>query len=356
MGRHRRLRAADFDYAYTPELVAQRPLDDRAASRLLVVHRDTGGIAHKRFRDFPSLLEPGDVLVRNVSRVIPARLTATRDNGRPAEVLLVHPEPDGTWIAMVHPGGKLKTGRRVTFGDVAEGEITDVVGGGLRRVRFSGLPVEQIMERFGSVPLPHYIERPPETADRERYQTVYAREAGSVAAPTAGLHFTEQILGAVRERGVAIVDVTLHVGPGTFKPVEVEDPGEHVMHAEWYEVPAETIEAIRHGKQNGGRVWAVGTTAARVMETIADRDDCRSVIDRERGDDQPVSGWTDQFIYPPYEFQVVDGLLTNFHLPRSTLIMLVAAFAGYDNTMRAYGEAVEQRYRLFSYGDAMVVL
>lgn len=345
-----------FDYTYPPDLVAQRPLDDRAASRLLVLHRESGEIEHRHFRDFPSHLQPDDVLVRNVSKVIPARLTATRDNGRPAEILLVHPEPDGTWLAMVHPGGKLKTGRRVTFGDVAEGEIVDVVGGGLRRVRFSGLPIDQIMERFGMVPLPHYIERPPNDADRERYQTVYAREAGSVAAPTAGLHFTEEILEGIRARGIDIADVTLHVGPGTFKPVEVDDPAEHVMHAEWYEVPGETVEAVQRAKRDGGSVWAVGTTAARVLETIADRDDCRSAIDEEPGATRHITGWTDLFIYPPYEFRLVDALLTNFHLPRSTLIMLVAAFAGYDNTLRAYRKAVERRYRLFSYGDAMAVM
>lgn len=346
--------ASDFDYHYPRELVAQRPLEDRGASRLLVLHRDTGAVEHKQFRDFPSLLRWGDVLVRNVSKVIPARLIGTRDNQRPAELLLVHPEQNGSWLAMVHPGGKLKTGRKVYFGDDAEAQVVGVVGGGLRRVKFSGLPVEQVMERYGTTPLPPYIERSADDEDRTRYQTVYAREAGSVAAPTAGLHFTQDILEATRERGVDIVDVILHVGPGTFKPVEVDDPARHRMHAEWYEVPAETLDAIRRGKREGGSVWAVGTTAARTLETIADH------LDRPRPSstppDRPLSGWTDLFIYPPYEFEVVDALLTNFHLPRSTLIMLVAAFAGYEHTMAAYREAVKQRYRLFSYGDAMAVV
>lgn len=342
-----------FDYAYPEELVAQRPLEDRAASRLLVLDRRTGAIGHRRFRDFPSLLQAGDVLVRNVSKVVPARLRATRDNGRPAEILLVHPEPDGSWLAMVHPGGKLKTGRTVAFGDDAEGEVVATLTGGLRRVVFRGLPIEAIMERYGETPLPPYIARPATDDDRERYQTVYARQAGSVAAPTAGLHFTQEILEQIGAGGVAIVDVTLHVGPGTFKPVEVEDPARHAMHAEWYEVGAGAVEAIRRGKAAGGRIWAVGTTAARTLETVAEAVTASSA---SPAPPTSLSGWTALFIYPPYEFKVVDCLLTNFHLPRSTLIMLVAAFAGYERTMRAYQEAVRERYRLFSYGDAMAVV
>ncbi|MDH3496206.1 MAG: tRNA preQ1(34) S-adenosylmethionine ribosyltransferase-isomerase QueA [Gemmatimonadota bacterium] len=345
----RRFTAADFDYVCPPALIAQRPAPDRAASRLLVLDRATGAVTHRRFPDFPTLLEPGDLLVRNVSRVIPARLLGTRDNGRPAEVLLVHPEPDGTWLAMVHPGGKLKIGRRVWFGaterrsGAAEAEIVDVVGGGLRRVRFHGLDAGEVMARYGAVPLPPYIQRPPDDADRERYQTVYARVDGSVAAPTAGLHFTPAVLDAVAARGADIADVVLHVGPGTFKPVEVDDPANHVMHAEWYEIPPAAATAIQAAKARGGRVWAVGTTACRVLESAAP--------------DVPAgSGWTDLFIYPPFTFRVGDALLTNFHLPRSTLVMLVAAFAGYDHTMAAYREAVGERYRLYSYGDAMAIV
>jgi len=339
-------RAGDFDYEYPPEAVAQRPLTERSASRLLVLDRESGAITHRTFGDFPSILRPGDVLVRNTSRVIPARLVGRRDNGRPAEILLVHPEAEDTWLAMVHPGGKLKRGRTVSFGDDAVAEIVGVVGGGLRRVRFSGArSVTDLMRTAGAVPLPPYIERPPDELDRERYQTVYATDDGSVAAPTAGLHFTAAVLADVARRGVRIADVLLHVGPGTFKPVEVDDPTQHVMHREWYAVPADTADRINRARAAGGRIWAVGTTAARTLETAATAD----------GTVTAGSGWTDLFIYPPYRFRTVDGLLTNFHLPRSTLIMLVAAFAGAEQTMAAYREAVAQGYRLFSYGDAMAV-
>ena len=339
-------RAGDFDYEYPPEAVAQRPLAERSASRLLVLDRNSGAITHRAFGDFPSILGPGDVLVRNTSRVIPARLVGRRDNGRPAEILLVHPEAEDTWLAMVHPGGKLKRGRTVSFGDDAVAEIVGVVGGGLRRVRFSGArSVTELMRTAGAVPLPPYIERLPDELDRERYQTVYATDDGSVAAPTAGLHFTAAVLAEVERRGVQIADVLLHVGPGTFKPVEVDDPTQHVMHREWYAVPADTADRINRARAAGGRIWAVGTTAARTLETAATAD----------GTVAAGSGWTDLFIYPPYRFRAVDGLLTNFHLPRSTLIMLVAAFAGVEQTMAAYREAVAQGYRLFSYGDAMAV-
>jgi S-adenosylmethionine:tRNA ribosyltransferase-isomerase len=359
--------ADDFDYPCPPELIAQHPSPDRAASRLLVLARADGGIAHQTFRDFPSLLDPGDVLVLNSSRVMPARLAGHRDNGRPAEVLLVHPEQDGTWLAMVHPGGKLKAGRRVWVGTgavravraeragTAEGadiEIVGVVGGGLRRVRFHGLDAWATMARYGVVPLPPYIHRAPEPEDRERYQTVYARTDGSVAAPTAGLHFTPELLAAVRARGVEIADVLLHVGPGTFKPVEVADPRDHVMHAEWYEITEAAAETITAARAGGGRVWAVGTTVARVLETAA-RTAPAALAPRVV---RSGAGWTDLFIYPPFTFRAVDALLTNFHLPRSTLLMLVAAFAGYQPVMAAYREAVQKRYRMYSYGDAMVVV
>lgn len=353
----RRYRAADFDYDYPPELVPQRPLDDRAASRLLVLERASGAIAHRTFRDFPSLLEPGDVVVLNTSRVVPARLIGRRDNGREAEILLVHAESDGTWLAMVHPGGKLKVGRRVFFGDEAVLEIVDVLRGGLRRVRLAGLDAETLMRRYGRTPLPPYIRRPPEPDDAARYQTVYAREPGSVAAPTAGLHFTVEILAAIRARGVTVADTVLHVGPGTFKPVEVDDPARHTMHAEWYAVPGDTAEAVTRAKAEGRRVWAVGTTVARTLETVADQlADLTRLRPPSPAVARPLSGWTDLFIYPPYDFRVVDALLTNFHLPHSTLLMLVAAFAGYEHTLAAYREAVRARYRLFSYGDAMAIV
>ncbi|MEJ2237649.1 MAG: tRNA preQ1(34) S-adenosylmethionine ribosyltransferase-isomerase QueA [Gemmatimonadales bacterium] len=341
-----RYKTSDFDYEYPREAVAQRPLPERNASRLLVLHRDTGTIEHRSFGQFASLPDPGDVLVLNESKVMRARLKGLRDNGREAEILLAHPEPDGTWLAMVHPGGKLKVGRKVTFGDHAVAEIVDVIGGGLRRVRFSGplSPIE-LMKQSGSVPLPPYIERIPDDQDRERYQTVFAQHDGSVAAPTAGLHFTEGTLSELKARGVTTARVVLHVGPGTFKPVATEEPTDHSMHSEWYSVPAEAANLIVAAKKSGKRVWAVGTTSARVLETVANFDGQHA-----------TTGWTDLFIYPPFEFKVVNALLTNFHLPRSTLLMLVAAFAGYESTMFAYRTAVRNGYRLYSYGDAMVVV
>jgi S-adenosylmethionine:tRNA ribosyltransferase-isomerase len=318
----------------------------------LVLSRATGEIQHRQFRDLPTLLVPGDVLVVNDSRVILARLIGKRSNGRPAELLLVHPEPDGSWLAMVHPGGKLKAGRTIAFGSDAVAEIMDVVGGGLRRVRFSGrLDANRVMERYGLVPLPPYIARPADDQDRERYQTVYAHQAGSVAAPTAGLHFTAELLDQIRARGVTVAEVTLHVGPGTFKPVEVEDPSQHVMHAEWYRVPQAATEAINQAKAAGRRVWAVGTTVVRTLETVVEAAGAGGAAAV-----MPGSGWTSLFIRPPFAFRAVDGMLTNFHLPRSTLLMLVAAFAGPQRTMAAYREAIAREYRLYSYGDAMVVL
>lgn len=337
---------SDFDYEFPRESVAQRPLPDRDSSRLLLLNRATGDIEHRTFRDFVDLLRSDDILVINVSRVVAARLKGTRSNGREAEVLLVHPDSDDTWLAMVHPGGKLKVGRKVYFGDDAVAEILEVVGGGIRRIRITGSSQpNELMERYGSVPLPPYIDRPPETADRERYQTVFSKDPGSVAAPTAGLHFTNQILQDLRDKGVQLAEVVLHVGPGTFKPVSADDPADHTMHAEWYAISAATAEVVTAARKSGRRVWAVGSTSARVLETAWNGTElCEG------------TGWTDLFIYPPHEFQIVGALLTNFHLPRSTLLMLVAAFAGYEHTMRAYRDAVASGYRLYSYGDAMAVV
>ena len=341
-----RLSAADFDYPFDPSLIAQRPLADRGASRMLVLHRGTGSVEHRQFRDFPDLLNPGDALVVNATRVIPARLKGARDNGGEAEILLVHAEPDGSWLAMVHPGGKLKAGRTVRVGEGATAEVIEVLTGGLRRIRFSGgLRVEQVMERYGATPLPPYIARPAEPEDRERYQTIFARADGSVAAPTAGLHFTPEILAQVRGRGVQVAEVILHVGPGTFKPVEVDDLARHTMHPEWFTVPEESARTINRARADERRVVVVGTTVARALETAG-----------ASGMVEATSGWTSLFIHPPYRFRVVEALLTNFHLPRSTLLMLVAAFAGYEETMAAYREAVAQRYRLYSYGDAMLIV
>jgi len=312
----------------------------------MVVNRATGSVEHRSFGSFPSLTRPGDVLVLNVSRVMKARLRGLRENGREAEILLTSLTDDGTWLAMVHPGGKLKVGRKVRFGEDAVGEIVEVVGGGLRRIRLSGsLTGTELMERYGSVPLPPYIHRAPEVSDEASYQTVYATEDGSVAAPTAGLHFTERTLAQLSEHGVATAEVLLHIGPGTFKPVQTDDPANHRMHAEWYSVSEAAAELVRRARQSGNRVWAVGTTSARVLEALG-----------ASGGVRAFSGWTDLFIRPPYQFQIVDALLTNFHLPRSTLLMLVAAFAGYDTTMNSYQEAIARGYRLYSYGDAMAIV
>jgi S-adenosylmethionine:tRNA ribosyltransferase-isomerase len=345
------VRAADFDYSLPPSLIAQHPLAERAASRLFVLERATGSVRHRRFTELPDLLAPGDVLVINTSRVIPARLHGTRDAGRgrkaPAEVLLVRELGDGSWLAMGRPGGKLKPGRRVRFGDDSEVEILEALGGGLRRVRFTGaLDARATLARHGEVPLPPYIRRPPTEADRERYQTVFAARDGSVAAPTAGLHFTTELLERVRARGVAIATLELHVGPGTFKPVEVDDLDRHTMHAEPYEIGEEAAAAINAARAAGGNVWAVGTTVVRTLETAADG----------AGRARAGAGETSLFIHPPYAFRAVDRLVTNFHLPRSTLLMLVCAFGGCDAVMAAYREAVREEYRFYSYGDAMAIV
>lgn len=335
-----------FDYTYPPELIAQHPVKNRESCRLLRLDRETRAIYHQTFRDFPALLNTGDVLVLNASRVIPARLQGTRENGRPAEVLLVHAARDGTWLAMVHPGGKLKVGRTVTFGPDAAITVAEVVGGGLRRITLEGaLDWPGLMEKYGTVPLPPYIERKPAFSDVADYQTVYAKVDGSVAAPTAGLHFTQAILQEILAAGVAIAEVVLHIGPGTFKPVQVEDVRDHRMHAEWFEVSDNTAQTINAARAAGGKIWAVGTTAARVLESSC-----------QNGQVASGTGWTDLFIRPLYAFGCVDALLTNFHLPRSTLLMLVAAFGGYEPTIAAYREAVDRGYRLYSYGDAMVIL
>ena len=342
-----RYQVSDFDYSLPAEQIAQHPLPDRAASRLLVIDRTSGSIRHTHFPDLVELVAPEDVLVVNASRVIPARLHGKRESGSGAELLLVRELPDGTWLALGHPGGKLKPGRTVRFGADSAAEIVQVLGGGVRRVKFTGpLDAAATLAKYGEVPLPPYIRRPPRPDDRERYQTVYAARDGSVAAPTAGLHFTQDILDRVRRRGTAVATVELHIGPGTFKPVEVDDLAAHPMHAERYVVPPEAAAAINERRAAGGRVWAVGTTVVRTLETAADAG----------GTIRPDAGDTSLFIYPPYRFRAVDRLLTNFHLPRSTLLMLVCAFGGYDHVMRAYREAVDERYRFYTYGDAMALV
>ncbi len=345
------LLTADYDFDLPPELIAQVPLARRDASRLMVLTRATGTIEHRVFTDLPALVAPGDLVVLNRSRVVKARLLGSRvGSGAPAEIFLLRPVGDDRYEAMVSPGGKLKPGRVVEFAPGFTAEILEVTERRTRIVRLqAGAPfadVAQAIEAHGHIPLPPYIERADEASDVERYQTVYAREAGSVAAPTAGLHFTPELLAALEARGARRGEVVLHVGAGTFKPVETADPAEHLMHEERYTIPDATARALAETRAAGDRVWAVGTTTVRTLESAAEPG--RTV--------RAGTGETRIFIRPPARPQVVDALVTNFHLPRSTLIMLVAAFAGYDLTMRAYGEAIAERYRFYSYGDAMAIV
>ena len=340
-------RTSDYDFYLPGNQIAQQPLEERDASRLMLVNRAAGTIEHRAFKDIVELIEPRDVLVVNRTRVLRARLLGRRASGAPAEILLLKPIGDGAYEAMVSPGGKLKPGRRVDIAPGFSAEILEVTERRTRIVRLhADIPLDDAIERFGHVPLPPYIERPDAPSDAERYQTVFAQERGSVAAPTAGLHFTSELLNALAERGVARAEVLLHVGAGTFKPVEVEDPAEHVMHSEWYSVSEESARLINDRRAAGGRVWAVGTTSVRTLETAAD----------DAGRIRAGSGDTNIFIRPPARVRAVDCVVTNFHLPRSTLIMLVAAFAGYDLTMRAYRAAVDAGYRFYSYGDAMAIV
>jgi S-adenosylmethionine:tRNA ribosyltransferase-isomerase len=340
-------RASDFDYHLPAEQIAQHPLPDRTASRLLVLDRASGETRHLLFRDLPELIPAGDLLVINTSRVIPARLHGKRENGNPAELLLVRELGNGTWLAMGHPGGKLKPGRRVTFGDDSTAEVVEVLGGGLRRVRFVGaLDARATLQKYGAVPLPPYIRRAPSAADRERYQTVYATHDGSVAAPTAGLHFTTGLLARIHERRVFVTAIDLHVGPGTFKPVATDELDKHTMHPEAYEISEGAANWVNKVKGVGSGVWAVGTTVVRALESAVDA----------QGQVRAGVGETSLFIRPPYDFKIVSRLITNFHLPRSTLLMLVCAFGGYEQVMRAYQEAVKEGYRFYSYGDAMAII
>lgn len=342
-------RTADYDFALPAELIAQRPLARRDDSRLLVVHRETGAIEHRHFRDLADYMDAGDTLALNVTRVIRARLLGHRDSGAPAEILLLKPlGDDDRWEAMVHPGGKLKPGRRVHVAPAFDVEILETTERRTRIVRLHSpnAPVAEAIERHGHVPLPPYVRRSDEPEDAERYQTVFARERGSVAAPTAGLHFTPELLAALESKGVRRAEIVLHVGAGTFKPVETDDPALHAMHSEWFEISADVAATINGARRSNGAVWAVGTTSCRALESAAGED----------GTIVAGSAETSIFIRPPYRFRAVDRLITNFHLPRSTLIMLVVAFAGYELTMRAYQEAVREGYRFYSYGDAMAVV
>ena len=335
-----------FDYDLPQELIAQTPLLDRTASRLMVVDRENESVGHDTFKNIKQHLKKGDCLVLNNTRVIPARLCGFReDSGRSIEFLLLNRLSTNRWETIVKPGKKLKPGHRVVFGN---GElIANVVetldnGGRIVEFEYEGL-FENVLDRLGEMPLPHYITEKLE--DRERYQTVYAKYDGSAAAPTAGLHFTSELLSEIEEMGVNVAYITLHVGLGTFRPVKVDNIEEHDMHSEWYSIPPETAEIVNKTKAEGGRVIAVGTTSCRTLESATD----------EKGILPAKSDSTSIFIYPGYKFKMIDALITNFHLPKSTLIMLVSALAGYDLTMEAYRRAVEEKYRFFSFGDAMFI-
>ncbi|WP_445612774.1 tRNA preQ1(34) S-adenosylmethionine ribosyltransferase-isomerase QueA [Geobacillus sp. YF-1] len=337
-----------FDFHLPEELIAQTPLPDRAASRLMVLDKRTGAIRHETFRNIISYLNPGDCLVLNDTRVMPARLYGEKaETGGTVEVLLLKQLEGDRWETLVKPGKRVKPGTKLTFGGgKLEAVCLDTLEHGGRVLEFSydGLFYEVLAE-LGEMPLPPYIKE--KLDDPERYQTVYAREIGSAAAPTAGLHFTEELLDAIREKGVQIVFITLHVGLGTFRPVQVDDVEKHDMHAEFYQMSEETAETLNRVREQGGRIIAVGTTSTRTLETIAGRHAGRFVAE---------SGWTDIFIYPGYEFKGIDGLVTNFHLPKSTLIMLVSALAGREHILHAYEVAVQERYRFFSFGDAMLII
>jgi S-adenosylmethionine:tRNA ribosyltransferase-isomerase len=372
------LRTADFEYDLPPELIAQEPLTDRTGSRLLVLlrndrregphdrrHAPRVGVLPRRvsllgertpigasavvdslFTELPSLIPPGDLLILNTTKVRHARLLGKRPSKAAAEVLLIHPGSGDTWVAMGKPGTALQPGKRIELGPGAWVETVEVLPDGNRLVRFIGLTAEDAMKRYGQLPLPPYITRPPTELDELRYQTVYARLEGSVAAPTAGLHFTTALLDNLSAAGVVVAGLDLEIGPGTFKPVEVEDPSQHPMHAESYEIPSRLAALVERVREDGGRVWAVGTTVVRALESAA----------RDGGTITAGRGETSLMITPGYTFRVVDRLVTNFHLPRSTLLMLVSAFAGHQLTLAAYQYALARRYRFYSYGDAMVIM
>ena len=345
------MKTHDFYYDLPPELIAQTPIERRDASRLLTLDKETGQWSHRHFYDLPSLLRPGDCLIMNDSRVLPARLLGSRvhadgELGGACEVLLLIDRGENTWECLVRPGKKLRVGAKVSFGETGEltGEIVGEVEGGNRLVRFAyeGIFLE-VLERLGRMPLPPYIKA--ELQDRERYQTVYSRVSGSAAAPTAGLHFTRELMEQIQAMGVNIGYVTLHVGLGTFRPVKEEEITNHDMHSEYCVISQETADLINRTKAEGGRVICVGTTSCRTIESWAGED----------GRMEAKAGWTKIFIYPGYRFKVMDALITNFHLPESTLIMLVAALAGREHVLEAYEEAVRERYRFFSFGDAMFI-
>ena len=340
------MKTSDFDYNLPQELIAQTPCARRDASRLMRLDRQTGAFSHHHFYDLPGFLHPGDCLILNNSRVLPARLLGQRlPGGGACEVLLLHDRGEDVWECIVRPGKHLRTGAKLSFGDGAlRAEVVDVLPDGDRLVRFfyEGIFLE-VLERLGEMPLPPYIRE--KLADAERYQTVYSKVNGSAAAPTAGLHFTQELLQTIQDQGVSLGYVTLHVGLGTFRPVKEEELEAHAMHSEYCVIPQETAELINATKARGGRVVCVGTTSCRTIESWAEED----------GTMRASAGWTSIYIYPGYRFRVMDALVTNFHLPQSTLLMLVSAFAGREQVLRAYEEAVRERYRFFSFGDAMFI-
>ena len=341
------MKTSDFYYDLPEELIAQDPLEDRSSSRLLVLDKNSGETEHHVFREIVNYLDPGDCLVINDTKVIPARLIgAKEETGAKIEVLLLKRGADDVWETLVKPGRKAKPGTRISFGDgLLVGEVVDIVDEGNRLIHFEYEGIfEEILDRLGQMPLPPYITH--QLKDKDRYNTVYAEHPGSAAAPTAGLHFTPELLEKIRDKGVDIAHVTLHVGLGTFRPVKVDDVENHHMHSEFYMIDKAAAEKINRAKENGKRVICVGTTSCRTIESAAD----------ENGRLKECSGWTDIFIYPGYRFKFLDCLITNFHLPESTLIMLVSALAGRENVLAAYEEAVKERYRFFSFGDAMLIV
>ena len=341
------MKTSDFYYDLPEELIAQDPLEDRSSSRLLVLDKKTGKTEHHVFREITNYLNPGDCLVLNDTKVIPARLIGVKEEtGAKIEVLLLKRGADDVWETLVKPGKKARPGARISFGDgLLVGEVMEVVEEGNRLIHFEYDGIfEEILDQLGQMPLPPYITH--QLQDKDRYNTVYAAHSGSAAAPTAGLHFTPELLKEIEEKGVDIARVTLHVGLGTFRPVKVDDLEYHHMHSEFYVIDEKAAETINETKKNGGRIIAVGTTSTRTLETVAD----------ENGMLRACSGWTDIFIYPGYKFKAIDGLITNFHLPESTLLMLVSALYSREKILEAYKVAVEERYRFFSFGDAMLIL
>ncbi|MGN0453078.1 MAG: tRNA preQ1(34) S-adenosylmethionine ribosyltransferase-isomerase QueA [Ruminococcus sp.] len=340
------MKTSDFYYDLPEELIAQTPLSQRDSSRMLILDKNSGKIKHSHFYSIVDELHEGDLLVMNNSRVIPARIFGTKkDTGANVEFLLLKQVENSCWEALVKPGKRAKTGAEFDFSGIMTGKVESIGEEGIRLVRFEcEESIYTALDKIGQMPLPPYIKE--SLQDKERYQTVYSDPLGSAAAPTAGLHFTEELIEKLHSKGVNTAFVTLHVGLGTFRPVKEDEITDHIMHREYYEISEETVEIIRKTKAQGGRVIAVGTTTTRTLESVA----------RDKGELTACSGSTDIFIYPPYEFRVLDGLITNFHLPESTLIMLVSAFAGYEHTMNAYKEAVKERYRFFSFGDSMLII